>query len=347
MLLSRSSGSRPMSRMCCSQAGRMSISRSSAPAGARRGARALSRVRAVVPKPGIVTARMPARGRPRRSNVRTQTSSASVESRPPDRPSTTRCDARRARAAARGRRSGSRRSRGSARRASRGPRARTGAARSSARRRCGCGAGIGRARTVPVGRAGRRARRRRSEVWRARSTRSRSTSTSVDDELAVAAEALALGEEDAVLGDQQVAAEDEVGRRLVDAGVGVDVGGERAARLLAHQLAAVLGLGHEVVRGRGVQEHGGARDRVARARRDRRPEVLADLDRERHRRAPPAAGTGGRCRRAPPGPRGAPRPRAPRAPRRTSAPRSTPCSRGGRSSARRPGAGPTGGRRPR
>ena len=101
-------------------------------------------------------------------------------------------------------------------------------------------------------------------------------------ELAVPAEALPLGEQDAVLGDQEVAAEDEVGRGLVDAGVGVDVGGERPARLLAHQLAAVLGLGHEVVRGRGVQQDGGARDRVARARGDRRPEVLADLDGERH-----------------------------------------------------------------
>ena len=100
------------------------------------------------------------------------------------------------------------------------------------------------------------------------------------DQLAVAPEALPLGEQDAVLGDQQVAAEDEVGRRLVDAGVGVDVGGERAAGLLAHQLAAVLGLGDEVVRGRGVQDHGGARDGVMRAGRDRGPEVLADLDGE-------------------------------------------------------------------
>ena len=99
-------------------------------------------------------------------------------------------------------------------------------------------------------------------------------------ELALAAEALALGEEDAVLGHEQVAAEDEVGRGLVDAGVRVDVRRERAARLLAHELPAVLGLGHEVVRGRRVQQHGGARDRVARARGDRRPEVLADLDGE-------------------------------------------------------------------
>ncbi len=69
----------------------------------------------------------------------------------------------------------------------------------------------------------------------------------------------------------------------MDAGVGVGVGRERAPGLLAHELAAVLRLADEVVRGRGVQDHGCARDRVARAGRDRGPQVLADLDRERDR----------------------------------------------------------------
>ncbi len=119
-----------------------------------------------------------------------------------------------------------------------------------------------------------------NEVCRARSTQQALDVHVGHDQLALPAEALPLGEENAVLGDQQVAAEDEVGRGLVDAGVGEDVGGEGAAGLLAHELPAVLGLGHEVVRGRGVQDDGGARDRVARAGRDRGPEVLADLDRE-------------------------------------------------------------------
>ena len=98
--------------------------------------------------------------------------------------------------------------------------------------------------------------------------------------MALALEPFAFGEEDAVLRDHEVAAEDDVGGRLVDPGVGVDVGGEGAARLLADQLAPIVGLGHEVVGGGQVQEHGGAFDRVVARRRDGRPEVFADLDRE-------------------------------------------------------------------
>jgi hypothetical protein len=103
-------------------------------------------------------------------------------------------------------------------------------------------------------------------------------------EVAVALEALALREQHAVLRDHQVPAEHDVGRRLVDAGVGVHVRGERPARLLAYELAAILGFPHEVVRRRRVQDHRRPRHGVARARRDRRPEVLADLDGERHAR---------------------------------------------------------------
>ena len=103
-----------------------------------------------------------------------------------------------------------------------------------------------------------------------------------EHEVALALEPLAFGEKDAVLRDDQMAVEDDVGGRLVDSGVGVDVGGEGAAGLLAHQLAAIVGLGHEVV-GRGqVQEDGGAFDRVVARRRDGGPEVFTDLDREHH-----------------------------------------------------------------
>ena len=103
-------------------------------------------------------------------------------------------------------------------------------------------------------------------------------------EVAVAPEALPLGEEGAVLGHQEVAAEDEVGGGLVHARVGEHVGGEGPPRLLADQLAAVLRLGHEVGGGRGVQDHGRPRHRVAAAGGDGGPEVLADLDREGHSR---------------------------------------------------------------
>ncbi len=242
--------------------------------------RALRGCGAVVPKPGIVTARMPARGRPRRSKVRTQTRRASVESRPPERPRTTRftptCSIRRARPAVwieNTSRHRSSRVAGSAGTKGCGSIART--------RRWGCGAGTGREGHRPVGRGV--VVDRVGERGLPRALDAQALHVDVGhDQLAVPPEALPLGEQHAVLGDQQVAAEDEVGRGLVDARVGVDVGGERAARLLAHQLAAVLGLGHEVVRGRGVQEDGGARDRVARAGRDRGPEVLADLDGEGH-----------------------------------------------------------------
>ena len=49
---------------------------------------ALSCVRSVVPKPGIVTPMIPLRSNPSTSNVRTATRRASVESNPPDMPIT-------------------------------------------------------------------------------------------------------------------------------------------------------------------------------------------------------------------------------------------------------------------
>ena len=311
----------------------MSISRSSAPPRPRAGARSRG-CAPVVPKPGMVTARMPAAGRPRRSKVRTQTRRARVESRPPERPRTTRftptCSRRRARPAVWIEKTSRQRSSSVA-----GSAGTNGCGSIARTRRWGCGAGTGREGDRPVGRGV--VVDRVGERGLPRALDAQPLHVHVGhDHLAVPAEALALGEQDAVLGDQQVAAEDEVGRGLVDAGVGVDVGGERAARLLAHQLAAVLGLGHEVVRGRGVQEDGGARDRVARARAGSAPRGPRRSRPRGSPRGPPAAGTGGPCRRERPGRRGAPRPRAPRAPRRTSAPRSTPCSRGGRSSGTTP-----------
>ena len=157
---------------------RMSISRSSLPQRAARGARAVSSVRALVPKPGMVTASTSPRGRPSRSSVRAQTSRASVESRPPERPSTSRrepvCSSRRARPAVWIENTS--RQRSSTRRGVGGhERVRLERPRSS---RAGRRAGIGVERHRAVARAGRVHARRRSVVCRARSTRSRSMSTS-------------------------------------------------------------------------------------------------------------------------------------------------------------------------
>jgi len=100
------------------------------------------------------------------------------------------------------------------------------------------------------------------------------------DQLAVTPKALTLDDQRAVLGDQQVPAEHHVGGRLVDAGVGQHVRGEGAPRLLPHQLASVLGLADAVGGGRGVEQHRRPRQGMPAARRDRRPQVLAHLDRQ-------------------------------------------------------------------
>ena len=277
MWLSRSSGGRPMSRMCCSQAGRMSISRSSAPAAAASAPRALQGAG------GRAEARH-GHGEDARARQAQEVERPHADEKGEGRveaPGQAEDDALHPHVLeAPGEAGGldredlaaplvERRGVGGDERVRVDASARGGGA---AARAPGRGRPSGR-RGRPVDRVG--------EGGLARALDAQPLHVHVGHhELAVPAEALPLGEQDAVLGDHQVAAEDEVGRGLVDAGVGVDVGGERPARLLAHELAAVLGLGHEVVRGRGVEQHGGARDRVARARGDRRPEVLADLDGE-------------------------------------------------------------------
>ena len=72
-----------------STAGPMGIVRSSAPSFAASFA-ALPRVRRLVPKPGIVTAQMKGGGSPSSTHVFAQTRSASVESSPPETPTTSR-----------------------------------------------------------------------------------------------------------------------------------------------------------------------------------------------------------------------------------------------------------------
>ena len=71
-----------------------------------------------------------------------------------------------------------------------------------------------------------------------------------------------LGEQRAVLGDEAVAAEDEVGGRFADAARGVDVAGDAAARLRRDELPAVAGLADHLVAGRQVGEHGRPGERL-------------------------------------------------------------------------------------
>ncbi len=100
----------------------------------------------------------------------------------------------------------------------------------------------------------------------------------VGDGAAVAVgEAVGLGEQDAVLVDQGLAVPGQVGGGLALAGGGVDVGGQAPAGLGADQQAAVLGAAHGDRRARQVDQHGRPGQRGLGARRDRHPDVLADL----------------------------------------------------------------------
>ena len=93
--------------------------------------------------------------------------------------------------------------------------------------------------------------------------------------------ALRLGQTVAVLVDQRLTVPGEVGGRLSGAGGGVEVGAERAGRMRRAQGVAVLRLADDDVAGRQVGEDRRARERAVCARRDRGPDVLADLDVDR------------------------------------------------------------------
>ncbi len=93
-------------------------------------------------------------------------------------------------------------------------------------------------------------------------------------------EALGLGEQHAVLGDERVAVPGEVGGGLAGAGGRVEVGGEAAGRLAHDELAAVVGLAHGDVRGRQVEQDRGAGEGGVGRGGHGHPQVLADLDEE-------------------------------------------------------------------
>ena len=90
-------------------------------------------------------------------------------------------------------------------------------------------------------------------------------------------EALGLGDDIAVLGDQRVPVPREVGGRFADARRRVRVRREASRGLARDQRAAVVGLANRDVRRRQIQQHGRAGERRVRRRRNRHPQVLANL----------------------------------------------------------------------
>ena len=115
---------------------------------------------------------------------------------------------------------------------------------------------------------------------------------------------------DAALGDEAVAVPGEIRRRLAEAGGAVQLHGEVLRGRRAHELLAVLPLADDDVRRGEVREHGRARQRGDRARRHRRPEVLADVGVQHEVAEMRARGPGRRCRTAPRAPSSVDRGRA-------------------------------------
>ena len=104
------------------------------------------------------------------------------------------------------------------------------------------------------------------------------------DRVRVAANRLAvadprrLGQQPAVLGDQAMAAENDVGRRFGRPAAGHRIGGDRTARLAHDEIGAVLALADRLVAGRKVEQDGRPGHGLERAGGHGHPEVLADLD---------------------------------------------------------------------
>ena len=86
-----------------------------------------------------------------------------------------------------------------------------------------------------------------------------------------------LGQNAAVLGDQVVPGKHHVGGAFAVPCRGVQVAAQQPGGLVCHQCAAVLGLAHGLVAGRKVCNDGSARQRVEGGRRQRAPQVLAQL----------------------------------------------------------------------
>ncbi len=111
------------------------------------------------------------------------------------------------------------------------------------------------------------------------------------DPVAVAANGLAVSHpgrlrgQPAILGDQAMTAEDEVGRRFRRPRTRVSIGRDAPARLPGHQLGPILALADRFIAGRQVEQNRRAGTRLHRTGRKRHPEVLADLNTHHDRNA--------------------------------------------------------------
>ena len=241
---------------------------------------ALPFVRPVVPKPGSVSAWILSCGTPSRSNVFATTSRASVESSPPDTPMATA---------------------GLPMWSSRFASPATCVAKISSHRSVSVvgsdgtnGCGSTRRSSLPTisARSSWNATRRKSRsnpgAWRTSlklfpCVRSRCKPIQVDvgnREVSVPPEPPGLGQDAAVLGDEAVPAEHDVGRRFARPARRIDVPAEAPAGRIRHKLSAVRRLANGLVAGAQVGEHRRPGHRLQRARRDRPPQVFADLDAE-------------------------------------------------------------------
>ena len=100
------------------------------------------------------------------------------------------------------------------------------------------------------------------------------------DKLLLRGETFAFAQNGAVLGDQGIACEYQIGRRFARAGRTVDVGRERAGRLLGHERAQVVVLACRFGRSREVEDRRRTGERQLRRRRCGDPQIFADLHAE-------------------------------------------------------------------
>lgn len=94
---------------------------------------------------------------------------------------------------------------------------------------------------------------------------------------AAGAEGLAFCDQRAVLTDEIVRGKDHIRRRFAVAGTCVEICAQKPRRLLRDERAAIVRLSGDLVAGGKIGDHGRARERMTGARRQRRPEILADL----------------------------------------------------------------------
>ena len=97
-------------------------------------------------------------------------------------------------------------------------------------------------------------------------------------------EHFALGQQCAVLRDEVVARKNEVLRGLTETGIRIQIRAQQSARLLTNKVAAVACLADDLIRSRQVDDNVRAHLRQRGGRRVRHPQVLADLHAKREQR---------------------------------------------------------------